>query len=113
MKPEDKQYKIFLNYWKAITNIIGIDEPTVLFKYNGVELFCRFSVPFFMKVSNKNYEVSTMQALLKQVFENMENHAEIGNAEYWISGNEGSKINNSALTSINYAMVEALQKTNL
>ena len=47
---EDRQHKIFLNYWKAITNIIGDEEATVLFKYNGVELFSKFCVPFFNKM---------------------------------------------------------------
>ncbi len=32
----DKQLKIFLNYWKAISNILHVNEPTVLFKYNGI-----------------------------------------------------------------------------
>lgn len=48
----ERQHRIFLNYWKAITNIIETDEPSVLFKYNGVELFCKFCVPFFTKIIN-------------------------------------------------------------
>jgi DGQHR domain-containing protein len=109
-----KQHKIFLNYWKAITNIIGINEPTVLFKYNGVELFCRFSPFFFNKLNDtgKGFTVATMQTLLDQVFENMDgDDAGIGHTDYWVSGNKATKLNSSALTSITTEMIKALQKS--
>jgi len=113
IEPEDKQLKIFLNYWKAITNIIGTDEPTVLFKYNGVELFCKFCVPFFNKMVNMpDYKVLTMQTLLEQVFENMEGDGVgVGHTEFWVKGSNASGLNTAALSKINTEMVRALHKS--
>jgi DGQHR domain-containing protein len=110
----DKQHKIFLNYWKAITNILGIEEPTVLFKYNGVELFCRFSVPFFNKMINMpDFKVSTMQNVLEQTFEEVEgDYAGVGHTDFWIKGSTASFLNSGALAVINAEMVKALHKSN-
>jgi hypothetical protein len=110
---EPKQQKIFLNYWKAITNILGTEEPTVLFKYNGVELFCRFCVPFFLKMMNMNdFKVQTMQVLIEQVFENVEGDAAgVGHTDFWIKGSTASGLNAGALSKISNEMVKALHKT--
>jgi len=110
----DKQHKIFLNYWKAITLILGTDEPTVLYKYNGVELFCKFSVPFFNKMINMlDFKVSTMQKLLQQTFDEMEgDYAGVGHSDFWIKGGNASFLNSGALTLINSDMIKALHKTN-
>lgn len=109
---EDRQHRIFLNYWKAITNILGEDEPTVLFKYNGVELFSKFCVPFFNKMVNMpDYRVSTMQALLEQVFENIEGDgAGVGHTDFWVKSGTASGLNTGALSKINSEMVKALHK---
>ncbi len=109
----DRQHRIFLNYWKAITNIIGNDEPSVLFKYNGVELFCRFCVPFYNRVINcSDYKVSTMQSLLEQVFENAEGDSiTVGHTDFWIKGGTASGLNAGALSKINNELVKALFKT--
>lgn len=112
--PTDKQHKIFLNYWKAITNIIGTEEPTVLFKYNGVELFCKFCVPFFNKLINiSDFKVSTMEPLLNQTFDNMEGeYAGVGHTEFWVKGGKASFLNSGALNVINTEMVKALHQAN-
>jgi DGQHR domain-containing protein len=109
---EDKQHKIFLNYWKAITNILGNTEPTVLFKYNGVELFCKFCVPFYSKMVNmSNYKVATMQSLLVKVFENVEGDAAgVGHTDFWVKSGTASGLNTGALSKINSEMVKALHK---
>lgn len=109
----DKQLRIFLNYWKAITNIIGTDDPTVLFKYNGVELFCRFCVPFFNRMINmSDFRVATMQNLLEEVFENVEGDAVgVGHTDFWIKGSTASGLNAGALSKINTEMVKALHKS--
>lgn len=110
----EKQHKIFLNYWKAITNILGIDEPTVLFKYNGVELFCKFSVPFFNKMINMpDFKVSTMENLLSQTFEEVEgDYAGVGHTDFWTKGNTASFLNSGAIAQINTELIKALHKTN-
>jgi DGQHR domain-containing protein len=112
--PTDKQQKIFLNYWKAITNIIGTTEPTVLYKYNGVELFCKFSVPFFNKMINMpDFKVATMETLLNQTFENMEgDYAGVGHTEFWVKGGKASFLNSGAINLISNDMVKALHKAN-
>lgn len=114
IQTSDKQHKIFLNYWKAITNILGIEEPTVLYKYNGVELFCKFSVPFFNKMINMpDFKVSTMQSILEQVFEEVEgDYAGVGHTDFWTKGSTASFLNSGALAVINAEMVKALHKTN-
>lgn len=113
IQPSDKQHKIFLNYWKAVTNILGVEEPTVLFKTNGVELFCRFSVPFFNKMINMpDFKVSTMEKLLEQTFENVEgDNAGVGHTEFWVKGGRASFLNSGALTAINAEMVKSLHQT--
>ena len=107
---EERQHRIFLNYWKAITNILGDDEPTVLFKYNGVELFSKFCVPFFNKMVNMpDYKVATMQTLLEQTFENVEGDAAgVGHTDFWVKGGTASGLNTGALSKINTEMVKAL-----
>ncbi|MDP3882543.1 MAG: DGQHR domain-containing protein [Candidatus Staskawiczbacteria bacterium] len=112
IEPEDKQHKIFLNYWKAITNIIGDEDPTVLYKYNGVELFCKFFVPFFNKMINMDdYKIPTIQALLEQVFENVEGDAiGVGHTAFWVKGGTASGLNTGALSKINTEMVKALYR---
>lgn len=113
--PDDKQHKIFLNYWKAITNIIGTIEPTVLFKYNGVELFCKFCVPFFNKMINiGDFKVTTMESLLNQTFDNMEgDYAGVGHTEFWVKGGKASFLNAGAINVINTELVKSLHKSNL
>jgi len=113
IQPADKQHKIFLNYWKAITNILGEEEPSVLFKYNGVELFCKFSVSFFNKIINKgSFTVSTMQELLEKTFEEVEgDFAGVGHSDFWIKGGNASFLNSGALNVINSELVKALHKT--
>lgn len=108
----NKQHKIFLNYWKALTNIIGVEEPTVLFKYNGVELFCKFCVPFYnIMVSMSDYKVSTMQSLLEKVFENAEGDGVgVGHSDFWVKGATASGLNTTALSKINTYLLKALYK---
>ena len=110
---EDKQHRIFMNYWKAITNIIGDTEPTVLYKYNGVELFCKFCVPFYSKMVNMpDYKVTTMQTLLEQVFENVDGDAVgVGQTDFWVKSGHASGLNAGALSKINNEMVKALHQS--
>lgn len=111
---EEKQHQIFLNYWTAITNILGIEEPTVLFKYNGVELFCKFAIPFFSKMINMlNFKVTTMEGVLRQTFDNMEgDYAGVGHTEFWVKGGKASFLNSGAINVISNDMVKALHKSN-
>ena len=49
-KDFEKEKKIFLNYWKAIQSVLDDGHAGTLYKYSGVELFCKFSIPFFVKL---------------------------------------------------------------
>ncbi|MCL1966943.1 MAG: DGQHR domain-containing protein [Fibromonadales bacterium] len=109
---EDRQHGIFLNYWIAIANIIGDEDPVVLYKYNGVELFCQFYIPFLQKLDNiaKDFKTETMQELLSNVFDNAEGEATgVGHTDFWKKGGKASGLNLAALRKINSAMVKALQ----
>ena len=109
----EKERKIFLNYWKAIASLLDDGNAAVLFKYNGVELFCKFSIPFFMKLQNKgSYTVSSMTALLKQCFENVEGeYAGVGHPEWWASGSKASFLNAGAVNVVSQEMSKALNKS--
>lgn len=87
-----KERKIFLNYWKAIADLIGAGSASVLYKYNGVDLFCRFSVPFFIKLQNEGrFTVAAMTELLSACFDNIEGEfAGVRHAQWWVSGGTAS-----------------------
>ena len=110
----DKEKKIFLNYWKAISGILGDGSTSVLYRYNGVELFCQFSIPFFTKLQeNRNFTVNTMKNLLRDCFENIEGeHAVgVGHAQWWGSGGKASGLNAAAIRIVAREMSKALHKS--
>jgi len=86
----EKEKKVFLNYWKSIAEVIDDGNATVLYKYNGVELFCKFSIPFFSKLmENGKFTVPVMTDLLRMCFENVDGeHAGVGHPEWWHKGGE-------------------------
>ena len=111
----DKQYKIFQNYWTAIIKTIGNEEEaTVLFKYNGVDVFCRFAVPFFNVLINKNnFTVKAMTTLLESCFELVEGeYAGVGHSDFWMKGGPASRLNSGANSIIITNLVAALHKSN-
>ncbi|WP_165448368.1 DGQHR domain-containing protein [Rhizobium ruizarguesonis] len=111
----DKERKIFLNYWKAISNTIDDGDSETLYKYGGVELFCQFSVPFFMKLQTSgNYRVDTMESLLKSCFDNVEGeYAGVGHPEWWRTGGQAGRLNSGALRLVAYEMARALNKSSM
>lgn len=115
IKDFEKEKKIFLNYWKAITNTIDDGNASVLYKYNGVELFCKFSIPFFMKLQDKgNFTVSTMQNLLSSCLENVEGeYAGVGHPDWWAKGGKASFLNAGAINVISQEMSKALHKASM
>jgi DGQHR domain-containing protein len=111
----EKEKKIFLNYWKAIASILDDDTNSVLFKYNGAELFCKFSIPFFMKLQDKgSFTVSTMQSLLQSCFDNMEgDYAGVGHSDWWAKGGKASFLNSGAINVVSQEMTRALHKASM
>lgn len=83
---------------------------------NGVELFSRFSIPFFTKLANSDdFRVDTMKSILKSIFENLEgNYAGVGHPEWWISGSgEASAMNSAALNRIFPELSKALHRASI
>lgn len=108
----DKEKRIILNYWKAIENLLDDGEDSVLYKYNGVELFSRFSIPLFMKLQEvADYRVDTMTALLSDTFENLEGeYGGLGHPEWWEGGGQASRLNSAAVAIAVQALTKALHK---
>ena|ERR1035437_7391474 len=113
VRPADQQKKIFLNYWRAVAGLLDTSKPTVLFKYNGVDLFCRFSTPLFNKLQNLgNFTTSTISRLLQLTFDNLEgDSAGVGHPDWWLSGTgQAGGLNAQALGKINQELTKALHK---
>lgn len=115
VKDFEKEKKIFLNYWKAIALLLDDGNSAVLFKYNGVELFCKFSIPFFMKLQDRgSFTVATMQKLLASCFENVEgDYAGVGHPDWWAKGSKASFLNAGAINVVSQEMAKALHKVSM
>lgn len=104
--------KIFLNYWRALANILDDGAESVLYKFNGVHLFCQFSTPFLMKVDSQygKFTVSVMQDMLRACFDNLEGEYEVvGMPSYWHSGGGAGSWNNAKIREIYFEMTNALR----
>lgn len=111
----DREKKVFLNYWKAVASHLDDGNSSVLFKYNGVELFCKFSIPFFTKLlDKKNFTVATMQELLSTTFENVEGeYAGVGHPDWWSKGSRASFLNAGAINVVSQELSKALHKVSM
>jgi DGQHR domain-containing protein len=108
----DKERRIFLNYWKAIYLNLDDGDSETLYKYGGVELFCRFSIPFFMKLQDRgSFTVPTMEKLLKECFDNVDgDYAGVGHPDWWKTGGQAGRLNAGALGIVCQEMTKALHK---
>lgn len=113
LKDLDKEKKIFFNYWKAIASNLDDGESSTLYKSLGVELFCMFSIPFFLKLQDRgSFTVSTMENLLKSCFENIEGeYAGVGHPDWWKRGGQAGRLNVGAFRRVCQEMTKALHKT--
>ena len=112
IKDFDKEKRIFLNYWKAIAAILDDGDSDTLYKTNGVDLFCRFSIPFFMKLQDRgNFTVSTMETVLRECLENVEGeYAGVGHPDWWKTGGQAGRLNAGAIGVVNQEITKALHK---
>lgn len=115
VKDFDKEKRIFLNYWTAVTDLLDDGNSTVLYKYNGVELFCKFSIPFFTKLQDRaDFKVATMKKLLASCFENVEgDYAGVGHPEWWAKGSNASFLNAGAINVVSQELSKALHKVSM
>lgn len=111
----EKEKKVFLNYWKAIAEVLDDENATVLYKYNGVELFCKFSIPFFSKLMEKGrFTVPVMAEMLRKCFDNVEGeYAGVGHPEWWHKGGNSSFLNAGAINKVSQEMTKALHKVSM
>lgn len=115
VKDFDREKRIFLNYWKAVTALLDNGNSAVLYKYNGVELFCKFSIPFFTKLQDRgDFKVTTMEKLLTSCFENVEGeYAGVGHPEWWAKGSNASFLNAGAINVVSQELSKALHKASM
>jgi DGQHR domain-containing protein len=115
VKDFEKEKKIFLNYWKAIALNLDDGDSATLYKYGSVELFCKFSIPFFVKLQDRgSFTVSTMAQVLKSCFDNVEGeYAGVGHPEWWTTGGQAGRLNSGALNLVSQAMSKALHKASM
>jgi DGQHR domain-containing protein len=115
LKDFDREKKAFLNYWKAIASILDDGDSETLFKYNGVELFCRFSIPFFTRMMDKGtFKVEAMKSALEQCFENLDGeYAGVGHPEFWKTGGKAGMLNAAAFGVIVQELAGALHKSGM
>ena len=116
----DKEKRIFLNYWKAIVDVIhgeNIDDgnASVLYKYNGVQLFCQFAIPVFDELKdNGDYTVNRIKDLLHDCFENIEGeYAGVKHSQWWTSGGKASGLNTAAIRRVAHEMNKALHRSSM
>jgi hypothetical protein len=85
------------------------------YKYNGVELFCKFSIPFFTKLQEQGkFTVSVMKSMLSSCFENVEgDYAGVGHPEWWARGGKASFLNAAAINVVSQEMSKALHKLSM
>lgn len=111
----DKEKKVFLNYWKAISSLLDDGDSDTLYKYNGVEMFCRFSIPFFTRMMDKgDFRVEPIRTMLGQCFEDMDGEfAGVGHPEFWKTGGKAGMLNAAAIAAMVHEMAGALHKSGM
>ena len=114
-KDFDREKKVFLNYWKAIAQELDDGDSATLYKSNSVELFCRFSIPFFTRMMDRrSFTVDAMARALRDCFELVDGeYAGVGHPEFWQTGGTAGKLNSSALSTMAHDLTTALHKTNM
>jgi DGQHR domain-containing protein len=115
IKDFEKEKRIFLNYWKAIAARLDEGDASGIYKYNGVELFCRFSIPFFVKLQDRgSFTVPAMEKLLAACLDNVEgDYAGVGHPAWWAKGGKASHLMSSAMNVVFHEMAKALHKVTM
>ena len=111
----EKEKKIFLNYWTAISSILDDGDSATLYKTISVEMFCRFSIPFFMKCHDRgSFSVKTMTALLQSCLENVEGeYVGVGHPDWWTTGGQAGRLNSGAVGLVTQELTRALHKASM
>jgi DGQHR domain-containing protein len=115
LKDFDREKKVYLNYWKAIALVLDDGDSDTLFKYNGVEMFSRFSIPFFTRMMDRGtFKVDDMKTVLEKCFQNMDGEfAGVGHPDFWKTGGKAGMLNAAAIAAIVQEMAGALHKSGM
>jgi len=109
----DRQNRILMGYWEAITSIIG-KEDSVLFGSIGVQLFLMFCPRFFetMKHKYNSFHVDKMKEELRKCFEDAGGEAiGVGTADFWKSGGRAGGLNSGAVSKVSQRLYDALHRS--
>ena len=108
----DKQQKILMNYWAAISELLvdRDDEVSVVFRTNGMHLFHAASPTVFLHLANKqDFKQSTIKSLLTHGFENLPTEfLAMGQPQFWHRGDTASGMNQAALRKYAQALSAAI-----
>ena len=108
----DKQQKILLNYWSAISQLLaeGDAEVSVLFKTNGLHLFHAASPAVFLHLANRqDFKQETIRALLRHGFDNLPTeYLAMAQPQFWHRGESASGLNQAALRKYAQALASAI-----
>ena len=111
----DKEKRLFLNYWKAVAELLDDGNASVLYKYNSVYLFCQFSIALFTKLQdNKKFTVDVIKEMLSACFENIDGeYAGVRHSHFWTPGGKASGLNATAIHRVAQEMHTALLKSSM
>ncbi|SAL43087.1 DGQHR domain-containing protein [Caballeronia telluris] len=111
----EEEKEVFLTYWKAIKSVLDNGNSSTLYKSNGVDLFCRFSTPFFMKLQNAGrFDFPAMATLLRACLDHVEGeYSGVAHPDWWVKGGRASFLNSGAIHVVLQEMIRALHKVSL
>lgn len=108
----DNQKKIMVNYWRAISDLLvdGDDEPSVIFKTNGIALFHSASPAIFLHLANrKDYKTETIKELLQTAFRSLSpEYIGMATPAFWKRGSVASGLNQAAIRKYATALATAV-----
>lgn len=108
----EKQQKILLNYWSAISQLLAdVDsDVTVLFKTNGLHLFHAASPAIFLHLANRqDFKQETIIELLRHGFDNLPSEfLAMAQPPFWHRGETASGLNQAALRKYAQALAAAV-----
>ena len=86
VKPAEHQNKIFLNYWKAIANILSVRQPTVLLRPTALNCFAVFRFRCLRSCSTLATFGFQQSSTCSSKFEKSTDYAAVGHPDWWLSG---------------------------
>ena len=111
VKPAEHQNKIFLNYWKAIANILSVGQPTwTVPRTTALNCFAVFRFRCLRSCSTlATFGFQQSSTCSRCTFEKSTDYAAVGHPDWWLSGSgPAGGLNAGALNKINQDLTKAL-----